>query len=101
MNNKDFIEQKDMLLKSIENNTKEHWKNYYKDVPIECIYEDLVLDINEIKILTEENKKYKEAIDKAINDLEIIIEIVKEQPLGSVWIINRLEANKSILKEVE
>lgn len=46
--------------------------------------------------------KYKEAIDKAINDLNVIIDIVREQPLGSdCWIIDRLEANKSILKEVE
>ena len=49
-----------------------------------------------------ENQKYKEVIDKAINDLNIIIDIVREKPLGSdCWIIDRLEANKSILKEVE
>lgn len=52
--------------------------------------------------LREENQKYKEVIDKAINDLNIIIDIVREEPLGSdCWIIDRLEANKSILKEVE
>ena len=51
--------------------------------------------------LLEENKKYKEVIDKAINDLDIIIDIVREQPFGDRWIINRLEANKNILKEVE
>lgn len=51
--------------------------------------------------LREENQKYKEVIDKAINDLNIIIDIVRELPLGSdCWIIDRLEANKSILKEV-
>lgn len=44
--------------------------------------------------------KQKEAIDRAINDLNIILEIVREQPSGSdCWIINRLEANKKILKE--
>ena len=52
--------------------------------------------------LLEQVKKQKEAIDKAINDLNIIIDIVREQPLGSdCWIIDRLEANKSILKEAE
>ena len=51
--------------------------------------------------LLEENKKYKEVIDKAINDLDIIIDIVREQPFGDRWIISRLEANKNILKEVE
>ena len=47
----DFLKEKELLLDSIENNTSEHWKNYYKDVPIECIYDDLVIDINEIKRL--------------------------------------------------
>lgn len=47
-------------------------------------------------------KKQKEVIDKAINDLNIILDIVREQPLGSdCWIIDRLEANKNILKEME
>ena len=54
-----------------------------------------------IKQLQQENQKYKEVIDKAINDLDIIIDIVREQPFGDRWIINRLEANKNILKEVE
>ena len=46
-------------------------------------------------------KKQKEIINKAINDLNIILEIVREQPSGSdCWIINRLEANKKILKKV-
>ena len=52
-------------------------------------------------VLEVSRKASKEVIDKAINDLNIIIEIVREQPLGSdCWIIDRLEANKSILKEV-
>ena len=57
MNN--FLEEKEKLLNGIENNTAEHWKEYYKDVPIDCIFEDLVIDINEIKRLTEENKQLK------------------------------------------
>ena len=51
--------------------------------------------------LLEENQKCKEVIDKAINDLDIIIDIVREKPFGDRWIINRLEANKNILKEVK
>ena len=51
--------------------------------------------------LEQQCKKQKETIDKAINDLNIILEIVREQPSGSdCWIINRLEANKKILQEV-
>ena len=60
-----------------------------------------VINILSSDDLYNELKKQKEVIDKAINDLNIIIEIVREQPLGSdCWIIDRLEANKSILKEV-
>ena len=90
MNN--FLEEKEKLLNSIENNTSEHWKKYYKNVPINCIFDDLVIDINEIKRLTEENQelkadygtkaqverdllmeenqKYKEVINKAIEYIE-------------------------------
>ena len=57
MNN--FLEEKEKLLNSIENNTSEHWKEYYKNVPIDCIFDDLVIDINEIKRLTEENQELK------------------------------------------
>lgn len=57
MNN--FLEEKEKLLNSIENNTTEHWKEYHKDVPLDCIFDDLVIDINEIKRLTEENKQLK------------------------------------------
>ena len=54
-----FLEEKEKLLNSIENNTSEHWKEYYKNVPIDCIFDDLVIDINEIKRLTEENQELK------------------------------------------
>lgn len=71
----------------------------------ECAYNDINnIQKLEDKIKTINNlcRKQKEVIDKAINDLNIIIDIVREQPLGSdCWIIDRLEANKSILKEVE
>lgn len=66
---------------------------------------ELALQIMELSsenlILEQQCKKQKETIDKAINDLNIILEIVREQPSGSdCWIINRLEANKKMLKEV-
>jgi hypothetical protein len=51
--------------------------------------------------LEQQCKKQKGVIDKAINDLNIILEIIREQPSESnCWIINRLEANKKMLKEV-
>ena len=60
MNN--FLEEKEKLLNSIENNTPKHWKEYYKNVPLDCIFGDLVLDVNEIKRLTKENQKLKEQL---------------------------------------
>lgn len=63
MSEEEFLKEKDLLLNSIENNTKEHWQNYYKDVPIECIYDDLVIDINEIKRLTELNKSLNKQLE--------------------------------------
>ena len=67
------------------------------------IPKDVFMELfNEMINWKEESQKQKEVIDKAINDLNIIIDIVRELPLGSdCWIIDRLEANKSILKEVE
>ena len=68
MNN--FLEEKEKLLNSIENNTAEHWKEYYKNVPLDCIFDDLVIDINEIKRLTEENKKLKEDISFCLKSIK-------------------------------
>ena len=57
--------------------------------------------MKQIDDLEQQYKKQKETIDKVINDLNIILEIVREQPSGSdCWIINRLKENKKILKEV-
>lgn len=88
--------------------TKEEIKDYITE--LESVFELSELEEHRINILKvgnyinqlqQENQKYKEVIDKAINDLDIIIDIVREQPFGDRWIINRLEANKNILKEVE
>ena len=76
MNN--FLEEKEKLLNSIEDNTPKHWKEYYKDVPLDCIFEDLVIDINEIKRLTEENKQLKEQLqqkDEIINKAKEHLEL--------------------------
>ena len=52
--------------------------------------------------LEQENKRQKEAIDKAINDIDLVIELIKQQPTeDDSWILGRLNAFKIILKEVE
>lgn len=51
--------------------------------------------------LKKENKKQKEVIDKAINDIDLVIELIKQQPTeDDSWILSRLNAFKIILKEV-
>ena len=51
--------------------------------------------------LNEQNQKYKEVIDKAINDIDLVIELIKQQPTeDDSWILSRLNAFKIILKEV-
>ncbi len=51
--------------------------------------------------LQQENKKQKEVIDKAINDIDLVIELIKQQPTeDDSWILSRLNAFKIILKEV-
>lgn len=52
--------------------------------------------------LQQENKKYKEVIDKVINDIDLVIELIKQQPTeDDNWILGRLNAFKIILKEEE
>lgn len=54
-----------------------------------------------INQLQQENKKQKEVIDKVINDIDLVIELIKQQPTeDDTWILSRLNAFKIILKEV-
>lgn len=76
MNN--FLEEKENLLNSIENNTPNHWKEYYKNVPLNCIFDDLVLDVNEIKRLTEVNKQLKEQLQQKEDIINKAKEFAKE-----------------------
>lgn len=56
---------------------------------------------NEIYELKQQCKKQKEVIDKAINDIDLVIELIKQQPTeDDSWILSRLNAFKIILKEV-
>lgn len=54
-----------------------------------------------INWIEQQCKKQKEVIDKAINDIDLVIELIKQQPTeDDSWILSRLNAFKIILKEV-
>ena len=50
----------------------------------------------------EESQRQKEVIDKAITSIDILIEIIKQQPtdnaLDDLWILDKLNGFKNILK---
>lgn len=97
----DFLKEKELLLNSIENNTSEHWKNYYKDVPVECIYDDLVIDINEIKRLQNNWNELKKCIDDRLKRIQFRYE---ERFISRIELeCRKLELNrfKSKMQELE
>lgn len=52
--------------------------------------------------LLRENKQLKDKINKAINDIDLVIELITQQPTeDDGWILDRLNAFKIILKEVK
>lgn len=66
-----------------------------KDIQIE-VYEQL------IEQLQQENRKQKEVIDETINAIDLVIELIKQQPTeDDRWILDRLNGFKIILEEEE
>ena len=57
---------------------------------------------NEMVNWKEESQRQKEVIDKAITSIDILIEIIKQQPtdnaLDDLWILDKLNGFKNILK---
>lgn len=66
----------------------------------ELLNENQVDLITKYMFLEQQVKKQKEVIDKAINDIDLVIELIKQQPTeDDSWILSRLNAFKIILKE--
>ena len=91
----DFLKEKENLLNSIENNTSEHWKEYYKDVPLNCIFDDLVIDINEIKRLTEENQQLKEQLQQKEEEIKELCKKIKVNEKS------RRKMQKSLMEKIQ
>lgn len=91
MSEKEFLKEKDLLLNSIEKNTVDHWENYYSNVPIKCIFEDLVIDINEIKRLTNENQELKAKIKtyEDPDDLTLMFMYCEEKAKDKIKELNK------------
>lgn len=55
-----------------------------------------------IKKLQQENRKQKEIIDETINAIDLVIELIKQQPTeDDRWILDRLNGFKIILEYKE
>lgn len=57
---------------------------------------DMVLE------LQEKSQKQKEVIDKTVNAIDLVIELIKQQPMeDDRWILDRLNGFKIILEDKE
>ena len=55
---------------------------------------------NEMVNWKEESQKQKEVIDKAINAIDLVVEIIKQQPTkDDRWILDKLNGFKIILED--
>lgn len=61
-----------------------------------------VIDILNIDDLYKQVKKQKEVIDKTTNAIDLVIELIKQQPTeDDSWILDRLNGFKIILEDKE
>ena len=82
---------------------EDYFKYYIQGSDHYLIPKDVFMELfNEMINWKEESQKQKEVIDKAINDIDLVIELIKQQPTeDDSWILDRLNSFKIILKEVE
>ena len=66
-------------------------------------YEKMKRDLQrQIQILKNKNKRQKEVISKTINAIDLVIELIKQQPTkDDRWILDRLNGFKIILEDKE
>lgn len=56
--------------------------------------------LSEVENLQQENRKQKEIIDETINAIDLVIELIKQQPTkDDRWILDRLNGFKIILED--
>ena len=87
-------------------NKEDYFKYYIQGSEHYLIPKDEFVELfDEMVNWREESKELKEVIDKAITNINILIEIIKQQPtdnaLDDLWILDKLNGFKNILKEVE
>lgn len=93
------------IISNIKKAIKEHLDNNYKydmlvDFELDVIgWNSLFEYINELQ---QENRKQKEIIDETINAIDLVIELIKQQPTeDDRWILDRLNGFKIILEYKE
>ena len=64
----------------------------------QAIAKEVVL--SEVENLQQENRKQKEIIDETINAIDLVIELIKQQPTkDDRWILDKLNGFKIILED--
>ena len=84
-------------------NLEDYNKYYIQGSDHYLIPKDVFKELfNEMVNWKEESQRQKEVIDKAITSIDILIEIIKQQPtdnaLDDLWILDKLNGFKNILK---
>lgn len=94
--------------KEQENQFKEHIKEMAREEIQRTFTDNLMEKLNSVFIfkyvetLELKCKKQKEIIDKTINAVDLVIELIKQQPTeDDRWILDRLNGFKIILEDKE
>lgn len=94
--------------KEQENQFKEHIKEMAREEIQRTFTDNLMETLNSVFIfkyvetLELKCKKQKEIIDKTINAVDLVIELIKQQPTeDDRWILDRLNGFKIILEDKE
>ena len=80
---------------------EDYFKYYIQGSDHYLIPKDVFMELfNEMINWREESQKKKEVIDKTINAIDLVIELIKQQPTkDDRWILDRLNGFKIILED--
>lgn len=79
-----------------------HYKTHEETIINKQEIEVMEFILKDNESLEQQRKKQKEVIDKTINAIDLVIELIKQQPMeDDRWILDRLNGFKIILEDKE